>query len=302
MIAVVVPTMESRQEVYENFLEAWDLLFKKYRIILVTVYDGEEPTAVITSYINYSNSIGHKDPITLGDLPKKDRELIYNKNDGVRNLGFYIISKALKYVDKIITLDDDTLPLGDTIQDHLDTLEKNVSISWIKSCSEYTRGFPYAVREEAPVMISHGLWKGVADWDAPSQLVNGNPDIKISRYPVPKGIYMPFCGMNVAFRREALPYMYYAPMGYKVGMDRFADIWLGINLTRICAKKNWAIYNGGAVVRHERASNVWKNLQKEAKGLELNETYWQGDETDPYFKEYNKKRLAWEKLIRKCID
>lgn len=280
MIAIVVPTI--RDECLQRFKEGWNSLITKHDALLIVVRDGDNPM-IGSEYAR--------------DIMGKDYELIFNKNDGVRNAGFWYISKYLPEVDTIITLDDDVLPLGDTIQDHLDTLNRRVPISWVKSCSEYTRGFPYAVREESPVMISHGLWKGVADWDAPSQLINGNPDIKLVSQPVPKGIYMPFCGMNVAFKREVLPYMYYAPMGYKVEMDRFADIWLGINLTRICAEKNWAIYNGGAVVRHERASNVWKNLQKEAKGLEINENYWNGDESDPYFKLYNSKRKKWARLI-----
>lgn len=280
MIAIVVPTI--RDECLQRFKEGWNSLITKHDALLIVVRDGDNPM-IGSEYAR--------------DIMGKDYELIFNKNDGVRNAGFWYISKYLPEVDTIITLDDDVLPLGDTIQDHLDTLNRRVPISWVKSCSEYTRGFPYAVREESPVMISHGLWKGVADWDAPSQLINGNPEIELVSQPVPKGIYMPFCGMNVAFKREVLPYMYYAPMGYKVEMDRFADIWLGINLTRICAEKNWAIYNGGAVVRHERASNVWKNLQKEAKGLEINENYWNGDESDPYFKLYNSKRKKWARLI-----
>lgn len=292
MIAIVVPTMESRKEVYKQFIKAWKPLFTKHGCIVITVIDGDKPVLASNYGLTKVNIYKHEEL----------KNLVYNKNDGVRNAGFWYIAKYLEDVDTIITLDDDTLPLGDTIQDHLDTLNRKESISWIKSCSHYTRGFPYAVREEAPVMISHGLWKGVADWDAPQQLINGNPEIDLVSHAVPKGIYMPFCGMNVAFRREALPYMYYAPMGYKVGMDRFADIWMGINLTRICAEKNWAIYNGGAVVRHERASNVWKNLQKEARGLELNETYWQGNEEDKYFKEYETKRKGWEKLIKKYIQ
>ena len=91
--------------------------------------------------------------------------------------------------------------------------------------------------------------------------------------------------------------MYYAPMGYKVDLDRFADIWLGIESKKVIDKKNWAVVTGHATVRHERASNVWKNLQKEAKGLEMNENYGQ----DPYFKLYKQKRLAWKKLIKKNL-
>lgn len=92
--------------------------------------------------------------------------------------------------------------------------------------------------------------------------------------------------------------MYYAPMGHKVGLDRFADIWLGITLKRVCDENDWAIVTGYSTVTHNRASNVWKNLQKEAKGLELNEGFWKGEADDPYFATYKKSYNLWKKLIR----
>jgi hypothetical protein len=105
------------------------------------------------------------------------------------------------------------------------------------------------------------------------------------------------CGMNIAFKRKMLPYMYYAPMGYAVGLDRFADIWLGITSKRTIDENGWAVVTGYSRVRHDRASNVWKNLQKEARGLELNETFWEGDENDPYFKIYEDNRKKWFELM-----
>jgi reversibly glycosylated polypeptide/UDP-arabinopyranose mutase len=283
-IGVVIPTI--REEQYKTFLEAWKLLFKIHEVCLVTVHDGDNPILTHAGQ-NYS----------VKEIMGEDADLIYNKNDGVRNLGFAFISKHLPNIDTIITLDDDTLPLHDTIQDHLDTLNKKVPISWFSTASEYMRGFPYGVREEAEVVLSHGLWQGVKDWDAPTQLTLGNRDVTFYQGPIPKGIYYPMCGMNIAFKRKMLPYMYYAPMGYKVGMDRFADIWLGIESKRIIDKNGWAVYSGGAFVEHNRASNVWANLKKEVQGLALNETFWQGDESDPYFKEYKEKRERWEKFI-----
>jgi hypothetical protein len=104
--------------------------------------------------------------------------------------------------------------------------------------------------------------------------------------------------MNIAFKRKLLPYVYYAPMGYRVGLDRFADIWLGVVLKDIIDKMGWAVVSGYAPVNHQRASNVWKNLIKEAKGLELNEKFWLHKNKDKYFKEYKKARERWEKLIK----
>ena len=291
-IAVVVPTV--REECWDAFVKGWDQLFKKHKVVLIKVQDGDEPK--ITKYLY------EFDPVAEYSVAFDfDMDLIFNKNDGVRNLGFAYVAKYLPDVEYIITLDDDTLPHGDTIQDHLDALNRRYPLNWMSSASEYMRGVPYWVREQAECVVSHGVWEGVKDWDAPTQLVMGNREVTFYKGQIPQGVYFPFCGMNVAFKRKMLPVMYYAPMGYKVGMDRFADIWLGINLKRYCDKNNVVIASGYAVVDHNRASNVWKNLQKEAVGLELNERYFDGVEDHEYFKKYNNYRLKWQSLMEKYL-
>ena len=294
MINVIVPTV--RKESLEQFLKAWMPIFNKHDVYLYIVHDGEKP---YVEYDGYLIGIGTR---YLHKEEKKVQKVIYNKNDGVRNYGFWLADMMSPPVADVffITLDDDTLPIGDPIQDHIDALNKKVPVSWINTAGDdYMRGFPYCVREEAEVVLSHGVWEGVKDWDAPTQLVNGNKDVTFFKGAIPKGVYYPMCGMNIAFKRKMLPYMYYAPMGYKVGMDRFADIWLGITSKRIIDEKGWAVVTGYAKVQHDRASNVWKNLQKEAKGLEANEGFWRGDLAgyEDYFKMYAEKRKLWEDLI-----
>lgn len=290
MIAVVVPTI--REESYKQFVRAWDGLFTKHNVTLLKVTDGDDPTLTVEGRVGVSK---------LSEEYKEVRDLIYNKNDGVRNYGFWFISQFPE-VEYIITLDDDVKPIGDPIQDHLDALNRPYPISWMSTSDYYMRGFPYKIRDEAEAVLSHGVWEGVKDWDAPTQLVLGNRDVSFYKGAIPKGIYYPMCGMNIAFKRKMLPYMYYAPMGYKVGMDRFADIWLGITSKRIIDEKGWAVVTGYSRVLHERASNVWKNLQKEAKGLELNESFWEGDETHEYFNLYAQRRAEWEKLIKSSLQ
>lgn len=301
-IAVVVPTI--REECFEEFKNAWDTLFNKHDVELISIHDGDKPFIEVKPYneskCRYSAPKGYW---YLGELPKEITELTFNKNDGIRNQGFAYIAKNMPHIKYIITLDDDTKPIGDPIQDHIDALNTRKPISWMNTAGDdYMRGFPYCVRDEAEVVLSHGVWEGVKDWDAPTQLVQGNKDVSFYKGAIPKGVYFAVCGMNLAFKRKMLPYMYFAPMGYKVGIDRFADIWMGINAKKAIDKNGWAVVSGYAKVQHDRASNVWKNLQKEAKGLELNETFWNGDESDPYFKLYKEKRLAWQKLITKLIN
>lgn len=280
MIACVVPTI--RPEQMAEFKGVWKPLFDKHNVKLIEVIDGDNPTANGRS---------------VEEVMGEDSDLIYNFNDGVRNLGFAYIAKSMPDIEYIVTLDDDTRPLGDTIDNHITALRSKVPTTWISTASEFMRGFPYGKREESEVVLSHGIWLGVADWDAPTQLVKGNQHVNFYQGPIPKGINYPMCGMNVAFKRKMLPYMYYAPMGHRVGLDRFADIWCGIESKRVIDENNWAVVTGMAGVRHERASNVWKNLQKEAKGLEMNENYGQ----DEYFKLYERQRERWKNLLLPLI-
>lgn len=270
-IALVIPTV--RKDSYNRFKRAWKPFLKN--IHLITVWDGDKPM------IEYG-----------GKMLNYESDLVYNKSDVVRNLGFLF---AKEYIDPdiYITLDDDVLPHGDTIGDHIKALNMRFPKYWMSTATEYVRGVPYGVRDKRECVVSHGVWYGVKDWDAPTQLVRGNPDVEFYRGHIPHGVKFPFCGMNVAFKKKALPYMYYAPMGHRVGLDRFGDIWLGIELKKACDKKNWAIATGFSAVRHERASDVFKNLQKEAKGLEMNEHYGE----DPYFRLYEQKRKEWYELI-----
>lgn len=297
-IAVVVPTI--RPEQWEIFEFEWRHWFQQHRIRLIKVEDGDDPIVRVGCTCYEKNKL----------LQHGYFDLLYNKSDVVRNLGFLCIARYMPDVTHILTLDDDCLPCGDTIQDHLNALEGRVSTSWMSTSPQaYLRGFPYGVRDESPVMVSHGVWRVNADWDAPTQLVNGNKDVEdFYRGPVPKGALIPFCGMNVMFKREALPYMYYAPMGPGVTedsrpWDRFGDIWLGVTLKKKMDELGWAMVTGYATVNHSRASNVWANLSKEAAPMEWNERFWQeGDDTPhPYFQMYAEKRERWAKLMHSWI-
>lgn len=287
-IAVVVPTI--RPEKYTTFEFGWTQIFDDHVPEIIVVWDGENPT--VEHYGNH---------YTVKDIMGNYSDLIFNKNDGVRNLGFAYIAKYLPDVETIITLDDDTLPIDgqDPIQTHLDALNERFPLGWMSTASDYVRGMPYWNRGQSECVVSHGVWQGVMDWDAPTQLVKGNRQLDFYKGVIPRGVYFPFCGMNIAFKRKILPYVYYAPMGYRVGMDRFADIWLGIHLRRICDNNDWSIATGYSMVRHERASNVWANLKKEAQGLELNEHFFEGVEDHEYFKTYNDCRKRWEAWIKK---
>ena len=271
-------------------MEAWQPLFDKHNVELILIDDtGDAPKIIHNGY-------------TVEDTTMYRTGIISNKCAGVRQLGFLYIAKCLPNVEYIITLDDDETPIGDPIKDHIDQLQRKVPISWISTgVDEYFRGFPYKVREEAPVMVSHGVWEGSYDWDAPSQLLKGDKRVDFYKGVIPKGIYTPLCGMNFAFRREALPYIYFAPVGQFKGAERWDDIYMGVMVIKKFAELNWAITTGYAKVLHERASNPFTSLAKEAVGILHGEEFYKDTENykgDKWFDEFREKTQRWYELTK----
>ncbi len=310
MIAVVVPTI--RPDKLAQFKEHWERSFQRNQVNVVCVHDGEDPLCQSTPYG------GRAEDIRLSEAPSEWRELVCNYNDGVRNFGFLVALKRWigKGLTEILTLDDDVSPyLGnDPITEHLEALysktdgtPRSVPISWFSSASEYMRGFPYGVRDEAEVWVSHGVWHGCHDYDGPTQLVNGNRPANFYKGAVPKGPLFPLCGMNLAWRVEATPYMYFAPMGKDLGVQRFSDIWMGVFAKTAFDDMKKAIVSGYSTVFHERASNVFNNLEQEAKGIKWNETMWPNSKStldekgEAYFLKYLDLRTKWQKVVNSLL-
>ena len=290
MTAVVVPTIPERKEIFGKFMALWEPLFNKHNIQFIKVTDGENPQV---------DAEGYHPKVTPDEIMGEYKDCLSNFNAGIRNLGFAFIAKYISGIEYILTLDDDCLPIGDPIQDHLDALNMKVPISWMSTAAEYMRGFPYGIREEAEVVLSHGVWEGVADWDAPTQLVKGSyRPVEFYKGPIPKGVLYPMCSMNLAFKRKMLPHIFHAP--WALGIHRFDDIFAGIEAKRAIDKEGWAAVSGYARIHHDRASNVFKNLANEAPGIGLNETFWTGDESHPYFKIYREKQKLWLKFLQTC--
>lgn len=290
-IVVVVPTI--RPQSMSTFMASWESLFRKHKVCLVKVIDGDKPEVQGYDYAIELKLVTQTAKEIMGSYV----DCLTNFNAGIRNLGFAYVAKYHPSAEYIITLDDDEIPIGDPVADHVRALNMRVPVSWLSTASDYTRGFPYGIRDEAEVVLSHGVWEGVADWDAPTQLVLGSrrPTV-FYRGPIPKGVYYPMCSMNLAFKRKMLPYIYHAP--WALGIHRFDDIFTGIESKREIDKHGWAAVTGYATVNHDRASNTFTNLKNEAPGIELNETFWLGDESHPYFKIYRKKYKQWQAFLK----
>lgn len=281
-ITLVVPTIRTL-----SFLKEWKSLLSECHLLIVE--DHEKRT--IETSIRHFRSVSH---YSWQDIKKdfgKNEWIFSRENAGIRSYGFW---KAWKNkADIIISLDDDCYPVDqDFIKRHITNLTLKAPAHWVSTFPHphyiYTRGFPYTVRNKVPVMVSHGLWSNQIDLDGITQK-NQPAAMNVPPYPpfltfIPKGQYFPMCSMNLAFRKEVTPLMYFPlmgkdPDGTPWGFDRFDDIWAGIFAKKIMDHLGYAVANGSPFVEHRKASDPDVNIQKEKKGLPVNEKFWQWADT-----------------------
>lgn len=311
-IVCVVPTC--RPERFAEFRRSWAGLFERHGVRLVSVHDGDRPEVTV---------FDRGDPNTIVATAASDkvvpeylRDCFCRYTDSVRNFGFVYAANNLDF-DYVLTLDDDVAPppAKDPIAEHLSVMGKKCSTTWLNTAQgtnpddiPYVRGFPYSVRDEAVVHLSHGVWIGVPDFDARTQLAYGGDIPKYLNFyrgPVPDLCNMPVCGMNLMVSREALPLLYYAPMGPDSGfpdMHRFGDIFMGVSLLREFGDRRWAVWTGTSVVEHTRASDAKKNLALEAVGVEAHDRWARvGDAAHDYYLAYREKRLRYQDYIEQRL-
>jgi hypothetical protein len=272
-VTIVVPTIRE-QNLYQ-FLKAWEPQFASYKCNIIIIEDNPERTFEIP---RCDLKIEHYSWKEIDKELGKKSWIIPRRTDCIRSFGYY--KSWQQQPDIIITLDDDCFPVDeDFIGKHFRKLsEPGVSNAWISTGeSVKPRGMPYEnLSRVQECVINHGLWTNVPDWDAITQLANKrNPqEFKPVEQVIPRGMYFPMCGMNLAFKPLVVPAMYFLLMGRDWPYDRFGDIWAGIFVKKICDHLGYCIKSGEPFVEHKRASNVWANLKKEMPGYEVNEILW----------------------------
>ena len=227
-------------------------------------------------------------------------------------------------VEWLVHLDDDVIPHHGSWRTEIRARSAPES-RWFRPIGWPTRGLPYGIRSvDVTPKIVHGVWSGVPDFDAMTQL-SASPMFPMQfmndRKQVPYGLYFPMSSMAVAIHRDLFPASYFLWMGKDLPLNKFGDIWCGVILKRICDHFGWLVTSGAPVVYHERASNVWENLRQECKCIEENEQWWSWvDAVDlrlcstvvqcyrqiatqmhmpdqPRFKELREKMLEWCELF-----
>lgn len=219
----------------------------------------------------------------LGD----DAWIIPRRTDAIRAYGF--LRAAWDGCDRILTLDDDCLPAGQTVAQLVAPLDRIWLPDWADGDSWLStlqglppRGLPQAF--VAPTMIHMGFWQGVPDLDGITQLAHPGPTWPEVRFAtpgrVPPPTYFPMSGMHLAFRVEALPALWFGLQGDHLweerswGVHRYGDIWAGLLAKTVADALGQAVSIGGTTVHHQRASDPATNAIREAPGRAIHEWLW----------------------------
>ena len=271
MEALVIPSI--REHHLFGFLEAWKNINVHFFIIednpTKTFNDARIKDIIGEEYTHFSwKEI--KD--TLGD----DDWVISHRDSAIRSFGFLMAHRfGFHY---IYTLDDDCMPIGDPnqfIDDHQNAIYNHPK--WTQSYSDTrTRGLPYKnIGLLRNIVLNMGFWTGIPDLDSIQTLSEFQwEDKKLNTKIMPSGQYFPLCGMNLCFKEEIAPLMYFPLMGEGYPYRRFDDIWCGIIMKKICDHLGLFVTCGPPYIDHRRASDPFVNLVKEAPGIAMNENFW----------------------------
>ncbi len=283
---VLAVVASNRGKSLQEFLKAWAPFPWDETLI---VEDGPSRSMEINnagekSIRHYSWAEIAADPDVIDPSPFSQRD------SAIKMYGFWAAVRLA--ADVVIALDDDCLPSGspgDFVAAHIAALSPR--LRWVPSIDESpTRGLPYFDRGIIPGAVANmGLWRGVADYDAPQMLaLHRNGNVHHSHNP-PAGNrlmhpqhYWPLCAMNIAFRRELAPLMYMPKMGEGSPYHRFDDIWCGVILQRCCRHLGLLLAVGEPHIQHVRASDPLVNLEREAPGIRANEDLWKVIEVIPF--------------------
>lgn len=299
---LIVPSI--RQNSLDRFISEWAGVMDP-SVNLLIMEDNPTNTLVINkSTLNIAR-------VSWEDIDRSMASpwIIPRRSDTVRSFAYFYAGTSQR-ADFLFTLDDDCYPddsCADIVGAHIDALVADKS-RWFNTLnSGKPRGIPYFNVGSRRVVLNHGLWTNVLDYDAPTQLASPfDEQFSFDNRIVPSGQYFPMCGMNVAWDYDVTVLMYHLLMGcvdintmprrhadnvkkyclpasnpgsaaslYQLPFDRFGDIWCGVIMKKVVDHLGLAVSSGTPYIRHDRASNPFVNLVKESKGMEINETFWE---------------------------
>ena len=276
-ILAVLPTIRD----LDNCTE-WANVFEKDNVTLIVIQDGEKQDVNIPNQFKEAcREVILLRWADIDNMLKNDNWIISRYDSAIRCFGWLWATKNGLDFDYIFTFDDDTKPLSeDHISQHVKNLNSKVINSTFNTIPQFEENDIFYPRgmlgKRKETFLSHGLWLTVPDFDAKTQirLKDGYQwDLPKFLQEVPRNILFPMCGMNILFKSELAPIMYFGLMGNNPektpwGVGRWDDMFCG------WMAKLWIDYIDGAVVSgipfcdHIRASDPISNLEKEQLWLD----------------------------------
>lgn len=281
-VLVVVPTIRN----LENCIQ-WTKTFYDLDIVFIVVQDGDQENISIPGeFYKTCSKVFHLRWEDIDKLLNEKKWIISRKDSAIRSFGWLWASAKSIDFDYIFTFDDDTKPLSKQhLHLHIKNLEsscKNIMFNTIPHFHQNDKIDPRGLLgNPKKVVISHGLWTNVPDFDGATQKkLDGIYRWSLPPFnqEIPRGILYPMCGMNLCFSADVAPFMYFGlmgadPDGKSWGIGRWDDLFAGWLSKFWIDYKNLAVLSGSPFCRHERASQVDINIQKERLWFEETELH-----------------------------
>ena len=300
-MAIVIATC--REDSMHRWLDAWRQELADCELYVIE--DSPKPKMHL-DFAGWTAGVQRWSWAGIDDKLGKHAWIIPRRTSAIKSFGFL---RALKDGHNAIwTLDDDCFPESQREYPTRGLMELSLrdsaapeDRSWwntIGPTGLYPRGYPYGIRQKTePVMIHHGLWSGIPDLDGITALEHAEFRTKpaMDAEVVPRGAFFAMCGMNLAFRTEMTPAMYFGLQGRErdkvydqyayalngdpatnpLPFDRFDDIWAGIFAKKVCDHLGYAVTSGNPSIRHTKESDPIQRVLKEGPGIAANEVLWQ---------------------------
>lgn len=156
--------------------------------------------------------------------------------------------------DPIIVIDSDCIVPPDFVGKHIEQLFMRAGEGWsnpLDGTGYFSRGYPYHLRG-LQKWAHMGLWTNELDLYGTDRIGKMPPNDPASTKTV-NTQYFPLSGMNVSFRREAIPHMLFLPnVEYEgVPICRHDDIWGGYLFQKYCQAHGKGLSYGEPFVYHD---------------------------------------------------
>jgi hypothetical protein len=204
----------------------------------------------------------------------------FHKSSSCKNFGLWY---AYKHgYESVIVIDSDCIVEPQMVREFNDMLEQKGQ-GWANPLFDtgfYSRGFPYSKRN-IKRWLHMGLWTNELDLYGTDRLhAETEPPKMPSKFYstyFEETPFFPLSGMNVAFAREAIPYMLFLP-NFSYGDEDFSrhdDIWGGYILQKAALANNKALSFGMPYVLHDTIVIPEEDAKEEEAMIEYEDIFYE---------------------------